>query len=171
MSLPGQCSTCHNGSYTHANALGKTPNHPATTASCDSCHTGYVTFAGAGFNHAGVVPGTCSTCHFQGGTGLGKPTNHIPYESQLLAGASMNCDACHTSTTSFTVQRMSHNNSLGNGAGWCKGCHQTGTNYLGDMRKKSLSHYERYSGQTDCSSSGCHRPLGNEGNAYSRWTN
>jgi hypothetical protein len=169
--LPNQCSTCHNGSYTHANALGKTPSHPATTASCDMCHKNYTSFTGATFSHTGIAPGTCSTCHFQGGSGLGKPTNHIPYESQLLAGASMNCDACHTSTTSFTVQRMNHNNSLGNGAGWCKGCHQTGTNYPGGMEKKSLTHYERYAGQTDCSSSGCHRPLGNQGSAYSRWTN
>ena len=35
---------------------------------------------------------------------------------------------------------MNHNNSQGNGAGWCKACHQSGTNYLGNMEKKSLTH-------------------------------
>jgi hypothetical protein len=169
--IAGQCTTCHNGSYTQWNALGKPANHVATTASCDTCHTNYASFAGATFSHTGISPGTCSTCHYQGGPGLAKPTNHIPYESQLLAGSSMNCDACHRSTTSFASQTMNHNNSLGNGSGWCKGCHASGMNYLGGMEKKSLNHYERYQGQTDCSASGCHRPLGDRGTPYSRWTN
>jgi hypothetical protein len=102
---------------------------------------------------------------------MGKPSNHIPYESQLQAGAGMNCDSCHKSTTSFATQTMNHNSSLGNGAGWCKGCHQSGTSFLGNMQKKSLNHYEKYQGQADCSTSGCHRPLGDRGTPYSRWTN
>ncbi len=166
--LPGQCSNCHNGSYTQWNALGKPSGHVATTASCDTCHKSYTTFTGATFNHTGVSPGTCSTCHYQGGPGLAKPTNHIPYESQLLAGASMNCDSCHKSTTSFATQTMNHNNSLGNGSGWCKGCHASGTSYLGSMEKKSLTH-QQTTGVTDCSQSGCHRPLGNRGTPYNNW--
>ncbi|MEW6330732.1 MAG: hypothetical protein AB1560_04640 [Pseudomonadota bacterium] len=166
--IAGQCSTCHNGSYVQWNALGKPANHVATTASCDTCHTGYVTFAGATFSHTGISPGTCSTCHYQGGPGLAAPTNHIPYQSQLLAGASMNCDACHKSTTSFASQTMNHNGSLGNGSGWCKGCHASGLNYLGSMEKKSLTH-EKSTGVTDCSQSGCHRPLGTRGTPYSKW--
>jgi hypothetical protein len=172
--IAGQCATCHNGSYAQWNALGKTPNHVATTASCDTCHKNYTSFAGATFSHTGISPGTCSTCHYQGGPGLAAPTNHIPYASQLVAGASMNCDSCHKSTNpgGFATSAMNHNNSLGNGSGWCKGCHQSGTTYLaGAIQKKSLNHYERYAGQADCSSSGCHRPLGNQGTPYSRWTN
>jgi len=168
--LPGQCTTsgCHSGSYTAWNALGKSAGHVSTTASCDSCHTtGYTSFAGAGFNHTGVAPGTCSTCHYSGGPGLAAPTNHIPYASQLLAGASLNCDACHKSTTSFTSEIMNHNNSLGNGAGWCKGCHASGTSYLGSMQKMSVTHQS--SSATDCSQSGCHKPLGNKGSTYSSW--
>jgi hypothetical protein len=173
--VAGQCETCHNGIYASLNVLGKaqaSPTHITTTASCDQCHTGYSTFAGAAFNHTGVAAGSCANagCHIQGGSGLTAPGNHIPYQSQLLSGASMNCDACHTSTTTFTAERMNHNNSLGNGAGWCKGCHQSGTNYLGNMQKKSLTH-DKSSGVTDCSQSGCHRPLGTRGTAYSRWTN
>ena len=166
--ITGQCATCHNGSYTQWNALGKPSGHVTTTASCDTCHKGYSTFSGAAFNHTGVSPGTCSTCHYQGGPGMAKPTNHIPYESQLLAGSSMNCDACHKSTTSFQTQTMNHNNSPGNGAGWCKGCHASGTNFLGNMDKKSLTH-EKSTGVTDCSQSGCHRPLGTKGTAYRNW--
>ena len=166
--ITGQCSTCHNGSYTMWNALGKTPTHVATTASCDTCHKSYTSFAGATFNHTGVSPGTCSTCHYQGGPGMAKPTNHIPYESQLLAGSSMNCDSCHKSTTSFATQTMNHNNSQGNGSGWCKGCHASGTSYLGNMEKKALTH-EKSTGVTDCSQSGCHRPLGNRGTPYNSW--
>jgi hypothetical protein len=99
---------------------------------------------------------------------LAKPANHIPYEVQLLNGASLACDACHTSTTTFTAQRMNHNNSQGNGSGNCKGCHQTGTTFLGAMQKNSLTHQSR-TGVTDCSQSGCHRPLGGTGSTYVRW--
>ncbi len=169
--IAGQCTTCHNGAYAQWNAQGKPANHSPTTASCDSCHKNFTSFAGAAFSHTGISPGTCSTCHYQGGSGLAKPVNHIPYESQLLAGSGMNCDSCHKSTTSFATQTMNHNNSLGNGSGWCKGCHQSGANYLGNMQKKPLNHYELYQGQADCSSSGCHRPLGDRGTPYSRWTN
>jgi hypothetical protein len=166
--VPGQCSTCHNGAYTAWNALGKPSNHVATTDSCDSCHSGYTTFANGVFNHTGVAPGTCSTCHYPGGTGLAEPSNHIPYKTQLLSGASLNCDACHSSTTSFSIETMNHNNSPGNGAGWCKGCHASGTSYLGHMQKKSLTHRQS-SGVTDCSQSGCHRPLGTHGSTYRTW--
>jgi hypothetical protein len=166
--IAGQCATCHNGSYTQWNAPGKPANHVATTAACDTCHKNYTSFAGATFSHTGISPGTCSSCHYQGGPGLGKPTNHIPYESQLLAGSGMNCDACHKSTTSFASQTMNHNNSLGNGSGWCKGCHTKGMSYLGNMEQKSLTH-EKSTGVTDCSQSGCHRPLGTRGTPYSKW--
>jgi hypothetical protein len=168
--LPGQCASsgCHSGSYTTWNALGKPSGHVTTTASCDSCHAGFTTFANGVFNHTGIAPGTCSTCHVQGGSGLAAPTNHIPYASQLLAGSSMNCDACHSSTTSFTVEKMNHNGSQGNGAGWCKGCHQSGTNFLGNMQRMSLTH-QKSTGVTDCSQSGCHRPLGNTGSTYTNW--
>ena len=159
---PGTCASCHNG----ARATGKPANHVVTTATCDLCHR-TTAWLPATFSHANVTPGTCATCH-NGTTAKGKPTNHIPHESQLLAGSSMGCDACHTSTTSFTIQRMNHNNSLGNGSGWCKGCHASGTSYLGNMQKKSLTHQSK-SGVTDCSQSGCHRPLGNRGSNYKSW--
>jgi glutaredoxin len=160
--VPGTCASCHGST-----ATGKPANHIVTTASCDQCHK-TTAWLPATFNHASVVPGSCATCHRPGGSGLAKPANHIPYESQLLAGTSLGCDACHTSTTSFTVERMNHNNTQGNGAGWCRGCHLTGTSFLGTMQKKSLTH-EKSTGVTDCSQSGCHRPLGTHGTTYKSW--
>lgn len=157
--VPGTCATCHG-----ITATGKPGTHVATTASCDSCHS-TMAWRPAGYNHAGVAPGTCATCH-NGTTAKGKSSNHIP-EAQLLNGATMACDGCHTSTTTFTAIRMNHNNSQGNGSGWCKACHASGTNYSGNMERKSLSHDSP--GKTDCSESGCHRPLGSEGAAYTRW--
>jgi hypothetical protein len=67
------------------------------------------------------------------------------------------------------VERMNHNNSMGGGAGWCKGCHQTGTNYLGKMTRNQLTHQKKTPPAIDCSESGCHRPLGNKGSTYTQW--
>jgi hypothetical protein len=138
-----------------------------------------VSFASAvTMNHTAVATATCKSCHNGSYLSAGaqgaqaKPANHIP-ESQLLNGAAMDCKACHSSTSNWSTQRMDHSNSMGGGAGWCKGCHLSGTNYLGGMEKKSLLHeYKAKAGvaaPTDCSASGCHRPLGNKGVAYSKW--
>lgn len=158
---PGTCMTCHTGFV----APGKPANHMATTSSCDGCHR-TAAWIPAGFNHSGVVPGSCETCHTPGGAGLAMPANHIPYKTALLAGSSLGCDACHTSTTTFTAERMNHNNTPGNGSGQCSTCHLRNSPYLGNMTKNSLNH----SGTgTDCSQSGCHRPLGNTGSTYRSW--
>jgi hypothetical protein len=166
----GTCDGCHNGST----ATGKPPTHipvPAGAARCDSCHRSQSSWtASMTMNHTVVASGSCKSCHGGGFTGAGatpKPANHIP-EVQLLAGATMDCSACHTATTSWGSMRMNHNNSQGNGAGWCKACHDRSTAWLGDMEKKSLTH-EKSTGVTDCSQSGCHRPLGNKGAAYTKW--
>jgi len=162
---PGTCFSCHNGVL----VSGKPANHMVTTMSCDACHRTLAWLPAAGFDHTGVVPGTCDKagCHSPGGSGLQLPPNHIPYQTQLLAGSSMSCDRCHLNTTSFAAERMDHNGSQGNGSGWCKGCHLSGTNYLGSMTHMTLHH----GGGTDCSQSGCHRPIGTLGTPYSRWTN
>lgn len=91
--VSGVCSTCHDGTQ----AVGKPASgHILTTAACDTCHTAsntsnYSTFLGATYSHAGVVAGSCATCH--GGTYPGvvaKSAAHIP--------TSLACDACHTAT-------------------------------------------------------------------------
>ncbi|MDP2008097.1 MAG: cytochrome c3 family protein, partial [Rubrivivax sp.] len=174
--VTAQCASCHNGSYPPAD--GKNAAHvpyqlvaTAAAANCDSCHKGgYASWAN-GRLHANVsVTGQCKTCHNGSYTSQGadaKPANHIP-ETQLLNGGAMECNACHTSTTSWT-QRMNHNNSLGGGAGWCKACHASGTAFLGSMEKKSLTHEKKTPPAIDCSESGCHRPLGNKGVTFSKW--
>ncbi len=171
----GTCDTCHNGTT----AKGKTATHiPVTTgtAKCDSCHKSQTSFAvSVTMNHTVVTAAACKTCHngsfltagVQGA--LTKPGNHIP-EGQLLNGAAMDCDDCHTGTTVWTSVRMNHNGSQGNGSGWCKSCHQSGTSYLGSMDKKALAHKAKAGVvPTDCSQSGCHRPLGTKGTAYTAW--
>jgi len=171
----GTCDTCHNG----ASAKGKHAGHVPVTAGlskCDSCHKSQTAWTtSVTMNHTVVATAECKACHNgqylgEGTTGaLAKPANHIP-EAQLLGGALLDCKSCHTSTASWLTQRMNHNNSQGNGAGWCKSCHDSATRYAGPMERKSLRHEAGGSTVvTDCSQSGCHRPLGNKGAAYTKW--
>jgi hypothetical protein len=123
-------------------------------------------------NHAVVTATTCKTCHVATYVSSGlltKPGNHIPESAQLLGGATLDCKACHTSTTNWATQRMNHNSTMGNGAGWCKGCHQNGTNYGGNMDKEALTHERVSPAPTDCSQSGCHKPLGGKGSSWTKW--
>jgi len=172
----GTCDTCHTGG---SGARGKPTSHIPVVSGptkCDSCHRSQTSFATAvTMNHSVVSASSCKSCHngsyvSQGNTGaLAKPTNHIPEGTQLLNGSSMDCNTCHKSTSSWGSMTMNHNGSQGGGAGWCKGCHMTGTSYLGSMEKKSLTHERKTPAAMDCSESGCHRPLGNKGAAYSKW--
>jgi hypothetical protein len=176
VTVVNQCASCHSGSFPPAD--GKPATHipyqlltGTVINNCDTCHkAGFASWAGARFHANVTVVGQCKTCHNGNYTGQGataKPANHIP-ESQLLNGTAMECSACHTSTSSW-AQRMNHNNSMGSGAGWCKACHASGTNYAGGMERKALTHRTRTPVPTDCSESGCHRPLGNKGTPYTRW--
>ncbi|HEX5355577.1 MAG TPA: cytochrome c3 family protein [Aquabacterium sp.] len=168
----GTCDNCHNGST----ATGKPGNHipiQVGGVKCDSCHKSQQAWATTvTTNHTAMSTQACKSCHTQAYVGWGataKPNNHIP-EAQLLNGASLDCKACHTSTNAggFGTAVMNHNNSMGNGSGWCYACHNAGTAYLGSMERKSLTHRQR-TGVTDCSQSGCHRPLGTKGNTYRNW--
>jgi hypothetical protein len=61
---------------------------------------------------------------------------------------------------------MNHNGAQGGAPNYCVTCHLKGAPYLGSMEKKS---HEGASTSRDCSSSGCHRPLGNKGSTYLNW--
>uniref|UniRef100_UPI000652A8FC cytochrome c3 family protein n=1 Tax=Caenimonas sp. SL110 TaxID=1450524 RepID=UPI000652A8FC len=170
------CASCHNGAYPPAD--GRPAQHipyqsltGVVIANCSTCHrSGYASWSGARLHTSVAVTGQCKTCHSGSYTSQGavaKPSNHIP-ESQLLNGAAMDCVSCHTTTTSWSP-KMNHNASLGSGAGWCKSCHATGTNYSGGMERMALTHRTTTPVPTDCSQSGCHRPLGTKGAAYSKW--
>ncbi|MFN4350427.1 MAG: cytochrome c3 family protein [Hylemonella sp.] len=176
--VTNQCATCHTGSY--LSGMGKPANHipyqligVAASANCDTCHkSGYTSWFPGRFHANVTVTSQCNTCHSSAAYGLTtKPGNHIPL-AQLLNGASMDCSACHrTINWSVTTAQMNHNGSLGKGSGLCIACHATGTNYLGNMQKMTLAHRgaSAAAGKTDCSDSGCHRPLGNTGTTYRNW--
>jgi hypothetical protein len=171
----GTCDTCHNGIAAKGKHAGHVPL-TGSTGKCDSCHKSQASFTTAvTMNHTVVTTAECKTCHngqylAEGTTGaLAKPANHIP-EAQLLGGTLLDCKSCHTSNTSWLTQRMNHNNSQGNGAGWCKGCHESTVRYGGTMERKTLRHEARTGAVvTDCSQSGCHRPLGTRGTPYTKW--
>jgi hypothetical protein len=111
-------------------------------------------------NHTLVASSTCESCHNGSyAAAQAKPTNHIPV---AVIGA-LDCKSCHTSTSTWTTEKMNHN-GITTG---CKTCHATGTSYLGSMQKKSVTHQSKTA--TDCSQSGCHKPLGNKGTLYKNW--
>ena len=112
---PGTCLTCHNGAYASQGARGKPSDHLQTTLSCDACHHSFSNWSGGTFNHAGVVKGTCATCH-NGVTATGTPPRHI-----LTGGLS--CDVCHLSGYS-TFQGGIYTHS---GTEQCEGCHTPAT--------------------------------------------
>ena len=177
----GTCDNCHNGASTAVSKSGVHIPVPAGSAKCDSCHKSQVSFnTSVTMNHPMVTVATCKSCHSgmytsQGnntGGALGKNGNHIP-EAQLLNGSAMDCKACHTSKTAWLPRTMQHNNSMGNGVGgYCKTCHATGTTYQATgISKKALNHKATTAipNPTDCSQSGCHKPLGTRGTSYSKW--
>ena len=170
-----QCATCHTGTY--LSGLGKPSNHipyqlisASAGANCDTCHkAGFTTWFPGRFHANVTVTGQCSTCHGSAVYGLTtKPANHVPVTA-LLNGSSLECNACHLSTSTWTSEKMNHNSSMGSGAGWCKSCHDSSTSYLGSMLKMPLNHRGGATVKVDCSQSGCHRPLGTFGATYSTW--
>ena len=164
----GICGTCHNGTTAKGVTAGHIPTTGTGTA-CDSCHTNtaYISFANSPMNHAVVTSTRCDVCHSgsytsEGITGaLAKPSLHIP---TTITG-SLDCNTCHTSTTSWTSEKMNHNSTTTG----CKTCHNSGTSYLGSMDKKTLGSHEGSKTTDDCSQSGCHRPLGSEGTSWVKW--
>lgn len=171
----GTCDTCHNGVAAKGKHAAHTPI-PTGAARCDSCHRSQTSFtASVTMNHTVVATAECRGCHngqyLNEGTlgALAKPANHIP-EAQLLGGALLDCKSCHAGTTSWLPARTNHNGSQGNGAGWCKSCHDATVRYGGSMERKALRHEAKAGAVvTDCSQSGCHRPLGTRGTPYSKW--
>ena len=105
---PRQCALCHMAG-TRMSMVVMPRNHLQTTQPCDTCHN-TASFSGARFNHIGVAPGSCTTCH-NGMMAPTKPANHI----QTTAP----CDTCHR-TTAWTPARFNH---MGVAAGTCMTCH------------------------------------------------
>jgi hypothetical protein len=104
-----KCASCHNGGA----APGKSQNHVATSAPCETCHKSTVTFAGARMNHAGLTA-NCIGCH-NGKTATGRPANHIATTAP--------CATCHKSTMSFVGARVDHAGVTAS----CVSCHNGNT--------------------------------------------
>ena len=113
------CSTCHGGGKLSENAQTKPPTHVPTSAECNSsgCHNaGFTSWRTSANPHLASPPitvtaGSCATCHYAGGSGLSKPSNHIP-----TTGA---CDTCHTNFVAFKPSQMNHTGT----SGQCASCH------------------------------------------------
>jgi hypothetical protein len=171
------CTNCHNGqTFAGVTQVSKGGNHLPTTLPCETCHAAskFSTFSGTLMNHSGIV-NNCTQCHnsqaFQGVAPVSKSVKHIPYATTLIGGASMQCEFCHSKTvfTSFMTGLVSsttmHNGTTGGGA--CFTCHRSGGGWsASNMETKT---HNSTSLSKDCSSSGCHRPLGNTGSTYTSW--
>lgn len=189
------CVSCHNGS-TATGTSADASHIPINGLDCGLCHAAYDgvgsinfgigastsgMYAGVtkyGMAHSGLT-GTCTSCHSgsyisQGIYGaLPKVSNHIP---TTITG-SLDCTTCHKTLTMATVkvvagtsdwlaETMNHNGAQGGAPNYCVTCHLSGVTYLGRMQKKS---HNGSSTSKDCSSSGCHKPLGSKGSTYSNW--
>jgi hypothetical protein len=135
-----------------------------------------------GMKHS-VVTGRCDSCHngayvSQGIFGaVTKVSNHIP-TGIITTAANNDCTTCHTTLTLATVtvvsgtadwlpEIMNHNNDQGGAPNNCVICHLSTATYLSSkIQKKS---HNGASMAKDCSTSGCHIPLGKIGKAYSTW--
>ena len=172
------CATCHDIGKTFfgVTVVTKAANHFTTSATCETCHstTNFATFSGTAMKHTGIV-NNCTLCHngqvFQGVTPVSKSAKHVPYATTLIGGASMQCEFCHSTSvfTSFMTGTVSsttmHNGTTGGGA--CFTCHKSGGGWSAtNMQTKT---HNSASLTKDCSSSGCHRPLGSEGSSYTNW--
>jgi len=112
--VTGNCFSCHNG--TSATAIGKNAAptlHVPSSNTCEDCHTGFTTFKGAKYDHAGVT--TCAKCHLtQAPLGGGHST-------------STQCEICHTfSPKSWTVIIFKHADVASPGN--CLECHRNDKN-------------------------------------------
>ncbi len=156
------CATCHTGSYPNIDVQPAT--HMPTVLPCENCHKSFSAWLPATFSHTGVAAGTCQTCHSGAYTGvMSKPSNHIP--TLTPTGMPGNeCSLCHSSTVTFTVDKMNHGTMQTS----CVTCHDSTSTYLGNMTKINRAKHNN-AGVKDCSSSGCHRPLGSKGQPYSSW--
>jgi len=167
---PLTCQSCHGtyGAPAYPGVKSPTaaihsvlPSLPVTTT-CNSCHKSFGSFSGAKFDHTGASQ--CTLCHSgaYAGSGIrGKSGNHIPYSA-----AATECSTCHSTASWGSGLKGAALHAYLTGYA-CTTCHAAGSPYIGG--KKEGAH-KGFNGATpDCSSSGCHRPLGSRGTAYTNW--
>jgi hypothetical protein len=182
-SSPSTCDVCHSGhgvgftGVTQKTSTRHTTYAAAATGSgvlslslCSSCHTSTVTWAGATYNHSGVTD--CAACHKNAAYSPDirqMSAKHIPFDATVT-----NCMVCHTNASSWaTVARGATLHGYVTTLPGCFTCHGSNTAYPGNgqqtARWPSFHESSKNPAATDCSASGCHRPLGTKGTAYVRW--
>ncbi len=108
----GKCDICHNGRLSITKPSSHS-NGKKLTEACDSCHRSSA-WLPASWNHNGVGPGTCTTCHIPGGQSeISKPASHA---APLIKGIN-ECDDCHY-FTGWSPARFKHNKPA-----VCSSCH------------------------------------------------
>lgn len=141
---PRDCASCHVAGN-RMGAQSKTTRHVATAAPCERCHQ-TTAWTPVNFNHVGVAPGSCLTCH-NGTTANGKPSGHMSTNDscdgchktidwkQLTAGGTMppnhlptrmSCSLCHNQS-SFIPGTMNHSGIVSG----CANCHSGATYAVG----------------------------------------
>jgi hypothetical protein len=108
--VAARCDSCHDGIQATGKAAKTNPPHIPTSEDCDVCHVTGITFAGARFDHTGIVD-NCTSCH-NGTTARGKspPPDHVPTNDD--------CHVCHV-TTGFLPASFNHTGIVDN----CGSCH------------------------------------------------
>ncbi len=113
--LSSNCINCHNGLSLQNNGdfiSHRSPNHIATSNTCQACHTPLGFNITAFVDHQEVF-GNCSECH-NGVQAIGKSAFHPATEVE--------CDDCH-STTSFVTLEPDGSFDHANITRACVGCH------------------------------------------------
>lgn len=165
------CDTCH-GSLSGAGGYAgvRKPTSaihtavPVTTliTNCSACHKSFGAWTGK-YDHVGAT--ACATCHSGAYTAAGirgKSIRHIPYNG------TPECSACHGTSTWSSTQASSNLHTIYLSGITCATCHASNSSYIGG--KKDDEHNGAYnSGSPNCSSAGCHRPVGNKGSSYTDW--
>lgn len=120
------CASCHSGQMVGVKAVPPIPAQHITIPAgndCSVCHNSTTTFLGALYSHAGVVAGSCDTCHTGAYPGvLTKPANHIP-------AVGSTCDTCHTAINTVgytTFKGVNYHQMATPAAGSCASCHNGG---------------------------------------------
>jgi hypothetical protein len=159
------CVNCHISSYPNIDVQPVSGHIPQglNATQCGSCHLKTAWLPVRYATHSG----TCSTCHSGTYKSItGKPAMHIP---TTLAGMPGNeCSNCHKSTANWTVSTAQMIAGHGSMTLNCRTCHVTGSSYLGNMEKKSVTHVKKTA--TDCANSGCHKPgTSGRGSLFTVW--
>ncbi len=96
------CMPCHLNYSTPARSTSPITHSAFTTleTSCEECHSGFTSWAGGTYNHAGGA-GICYTCHL----GYSNPSRTTDHNAVQFGGlGNSDCELCHTTTAWLPFQ-------------------------------------------------------------------